>query len=42
MKQYGYSHGDIKPENIMLMIDEDQSIVFKLVDWATITDKINP
>ena len=25
----------------MLMIDEDQSLVYKLVDWPTITDKIN-
>ena len=42
LKKQKLSHGDIKPENIMFQIaDDKKTILPKLIDWPTITDKVD-
>ena len=36
--KYDLVHGDIKPENIMLLEDEDENIEYKIIDFGSITE----
>ncbi len=36
--KYDLVHGDIKPDNIMLQEDENENIVYKIIDFGSITE----